>query len=104
MGDTEENLGSAKQISGSVDAGGAPAYQRIHLTPEAKRENVRGLLAGSLVLLLAVVILASFAQQWIHPDRDRELHEWMNLVFSPLVALVGAATGFYFGVNSARRD
>jgi len=65
---------------------------------------MRGLLAGALVLLLAMVVIASFLQQWIHPDRSKELHEWMNLVFSPLVALVGAATGFYFGAQSAKKD
>ncbi len=74
------------------------------LTPEAKRENMRGLLAGWLVALLALVVMASFTEQWIHPELDKDLHEWMNLVFSPLVALVGAATGFYFGSNSAKKD
>jgi hypothetical protein len=94
---SEQSLGP----TGSVDQ---RIYRRVRLTPEAKRENMRGFLAGSLVLLLATVVMASFLQQWIHPDRDKGLHEWMNLVFSPLVALVGAATGFYFGAQSAKKE
>jgi len=79
-------------------------FDKERLGPEAKRETVRGWLAGSLVFLLAVVVIASFVHQWLQPDRSKELHEWMNLVFSPLVALVGAATGFYFGAQSAKKD
>jgi hypothetical protein len=105
LSDTDEqDLGSAALDASKGFQLHRHWFRKVPLSPEAKRENVRGLLAGSLVLILAAVVFASFAQQWIHPDRDKELHEWMNLVFSPLVALVGAATGFYFGANSARRD
>ncbi len=95
---------SSEQSLGPTESADRRLYRWAPLTPEAKRENMRGWLAGSLVFLLAVVIIASFAHQWLHPDHSKELHEWMNLVFSPLVALVGAATGFYFGSQSAKKE
>jgi uncharacterized protein YggT (Ycf19 family) len=59
------------------------------------RENVRGWIVLSLIGLLAATILVSFILLWIHPDRSKELHDLLALVFGPLVALVGAATGYY---------
>jgi len=61
------------------------------------RENIRGVIALGLIALLSTVVVISLLLIWIHPDRSKELHELLVLVFGPLIALVGSATGFYFG-------
>lgn len=61
------------------------------------RENVRGTIALGLIGLLSVVVLFSLLLIWVHPDRSKELHNLLVLVFGPLIALVGSATGYYFG-------
>ena len=61
------------------------------------RENIRGKIALGLIALLSTVVVISLLLIWIHPDRSKELHELLVLVFGPLIALVGSATGFYFG-------
>jgi hypothetical protein len=61
------------------------------------RENIRGIIALGLIALLSMVVTISLLLIWIHPDRSKELHELLVLVFGPLIALVGSATGFYFG-------
>ena len=68
------------------------------------RESVRGWIALSLIGLLAATIIVSFILLWIHPDRSKELHDLLALVFGPLVALVGAATGYYFGSQAADKS
>jgi len=87
----EQNFGLAK----------ADDPYPYRLTSEAKRENMRGWLAAALFWLLALTLLGSFVLQWVHPERNKD---WLNMVLSPLVALVGAATGFYFGANSTKKD
>jgi hypothetical protein len=64
------------------------------------RENVRGNIAKSLVLLLWATVVASFVTLWISYsgyDKNTQLKELLTIVFAPIVALVGAATGYYFG-------
>lgn len=62
-----------------------------------KRENVRGKLAQGLTLLLAVVVLGAGAVLVAAPDRLEVMSEFLKIVFTPLVGLVGSAIGFYFG-------
>lgn len=76
----------------------------VRYNPDRVRENMRGLLAIWLIGIMAATIVGSFLLLWIHPDRSKELHELLALVFGPLVALVGAATGYYFGSQSANRS
>jgi hypothetical protein len=61
------------------------------------RENIRGIIALGLIALLSAVVVVSLILIWVHPERSKELHELLVLVFGPLIALVGSATGFYFG-------
>jgi hypothetical protein len=90
----------------SLDLGSAAdttfsGIETIPYDPTKARESVRGWIALSLIALLATTILVSFVLLWIHPDRSKELHDLLALVFGPLVALVGAATGYYFGSQAA---
>jgi hypothetical protein len=64
------------------------------------REQKRGLIALILVGLLAAVVLLSFAGLLTSRIELKDLKELLTVILSPLVALVGAATGFYFGEKS----
>lgn len=61
------------------------------------RENTRGMIALTLVGLLAAVLLLSMGGLIWGNTEMKELKELLTIILGPLVALVGAATGFYFG-------
>jgi hypothetical protein len=65
---------------------------------------MRGVLAGALVLTLALIVAGSF---WALASRAltiTDLDALLRMVFGPIVALVGAATGFYYGgVSESKR-
>lgn len=63
--------------------------------PEPKRENVRLLLAASLVGLVIFEVAAGFVALLAGTSID-DLRILLQIVFSPSVALAGSATGFYF--------
>ena len=97
MSDSELELGSA-----SSDP--SPVYDVKKYDPTKTRENFRGAIALVLIALMAVTVAVSLALIWVHPDRSKDLHDLLALVFGPLVALVGTATGYYFGSQAASRD
>lgn len=76
-----------------------PAFSEGDYDPSKDRENMRGTIAIVLISILASEIGASFVFIWIHPDRSKDLHDLLTVVFGPLIALVGAATGYYYAGN-----
>ncbi len=75
--------------------GGAPAV--VTTSIEASRETTRAWLAGGLTALLATVVLLITAGLifWDLPSQDAQ--DMLSLLLAPLVGLVAAATGFYYG-------
>lgn len=65
--------------------------------PSRTREWVRAAIALLLIGLLTGTIAASFAILWIGPFGISDTKELLAVLLSPLVGLVGAATGFYYG-------
>lgn len=82
--------------------------------PDRDREQKRGQIAGTLVTLLVVLTSAPFLlillrAVCVRATGDAEatatcggfpaidMKDLLNTVLTPVVALVGAATGFYFG-------
>lgn len=63
-------------------------------------ETTRAQIARALVALLAVVILFSFLTLWMAQPSGADLRELLTIIFSPLIALVSGAVGFYFGKRS----
>lgn len=59
---------------------------------ESRREWTRAALAGGLMTLLAAVILIILLTR-----PAQEAKDLLGVVIAPLVGLVGAATGFYYG-------
>jgi len=68
-----------------------------------QREYVREFLAKRLVLLLSALLAAGLLliglQRWTHVPVEA-VTSFFQLVFSPVIALVSAATGFYFGTST----
>jgi len=102
--ESEPDLSEAVIDLGSAADSTFSGLEVVPFDPMKARENVRGWIALSLIGLLAATIIVSFVLLWIHPDRSKELHDLLALVFGPLVALVGAATGYYFGSQAASKS
>ncbi len=82
----------------SVDiAGKAEPPETKPATIEEKQEKTRGAIAGALVALLFIIIIASFAAVWLKVQTVAEVKALLEVILAPVVALVGSATGFYFG-------
>lgn len=60
-------------------------------------EETRAQVARALVALLAVVILFSFLTLWMVAPTGDQLEGLLTIIFGPLIALVSAAVGYYFG-------
>jgi hypothetical protein len=59
---------------------------------ESRREWTRAVLAGGLMALLAAAMLIILLTKPVQEEKDL-----LGVVIAPLVGLVGAATGFYYG-------
>jgi hypothetical protein len=81
-----------------------PAPAITPYNPTRHREWVRGGIAVFLLVLLAGVIAVSFYSVLTPPEQTNTalLEKVLGVIFAPLIALVSAATGFYFGSQSGR--
>jgi hypothetical protein len=68
------------------------------------QETARATIAYILLAMLGAVILLSFFLLWAKPYHSEKLHALLQLLFGPLIALVGAATGYYFGAASVQQQ
>jgi hypothetical protein len=64
------------------------------------RERTRALLAGALCAVLTIVLLIVVIRAVLIMRTTKEATELLGVVLAPLVGLVGAATGFYYGGKS----
>jgi hypothetical protein len=67
--------------------------------PRPKEDGARRWIAFSLIALLAVVIISSMIIYTLPGTDKAELKDFLNLILSPLFALVSAATGFYYATK-----
>lgn len=66
--------------------------------PEPARDEARKWLAFMLVWLLCGMVLLSFIFLCVlEKENFANLKALLELIFAPVIALVGTATGFYFG-------
>ncbi len=71
--------------------------------PTRDRERVRGLLAAALIGLLSIVVLGLFVALLAGRLTIPELGQLAAVTISPIVGLLGAVLGFYFGEQSRDR-
>jgi hypothetical protein len=93
---TEEQLTEdpASQALGLVEVKERP------FNPDHDRERKRGIIALRLVYCLLGIDGFSLLYLTIYPDKTESLKQVLDILMSPIVGLVGAATGFYFGEKS----
>ncbi len=76
---------------------------------ERARDKARENIAYALIAILAGSILATLVLcAWLVGPYDADgnadrLVRVLNIVFGPIITLVGSATGFYFGAQTASR-
>jgi cytochrome c biogenesis factor len=90
-----------------IEAPPTPTTHEIDL----KQENTRKLLAIILLLILAAEVAAALI--WVFwafyftakdgKDISPLMKDILSIIFGPTIALVGAATGFYFGSNAGNK-
>jgi hypothetical protein len=88
-----------------VTASGLARDIRGQVSITQQRENVREFLAKRLIAILAGLLLIGFillaTERYTGLSTD-DIRAFFELVFTPLIALVSAATGFYFGSSTNR--
>lgn len=63
---------------------------------DVKREEKRGQIALYLIYILAFIVFLSLIRAYMYSDAG-DFKQILEILFSPIVGLVGTATGFYFG-------
>jgi hypothetical protein len=77
--------------------------------PDRARDKTRQNIAYALIAILAGTIVMTMVLTWwlISPadpaGNAERLVRVVNIIFGPIVTLVGSATGFYFGAQTASR-
>jgi hypothetical protein len=80
---------------------GAPQPAFVGQEPIGPREKTRGQVAAVLLGILAFLVAGSFISLWFDWASSEELDTLLTILFAPIIGLVGAATGFYFGERAA---
>jgi hypothetical protein len=74
-----------------------PAPHTVPYNPEPARERMRGAIVIFLLAILGGTVAASFVALWVDAITAEDLRTLLTLIFTPIIGLVGAATGFYYG-------
>jgi hypothetical protein len=69
-----------------------------HWNQDRDQEDTRSQLAKGLVWILFVIVVGAFVTAWT--GAIEPVLKVLQVVFGPIVALVGSAVGFYFAVRS----
>ena len=100
---TSSPPGNGTPASESVDLSTQPSPtietsipQGNRFDPEPQREIIRGKIALRLLWTLVGVLLLTFISMWLKMEEEK-LRTVLTIIFGPLVTLVSAATGFYYG-------
>ncbi|WP_376093565.1 hypothetical protein ACE7GA_25770 [Roseomonas sp. CCTCC AB2023176] len=90
-----------------LDQTAPPQPITIAYEPARDRENVRGHLAYIVVGIFAVLVVATFITAIFaifgSNGKVEGLLQVVGVLLSPVVALVGAVTGFYYGEKAGSR-
>jgi hypothetical protein len=90
----QETAGEPEEIDlGELDLSGPSPL----LGKARKVEDTRARLAFSLLALLSLVLVLLFVLLFIHTISTQEFTQLAGLLLAPLVGLVAAATGYYYG-------
>jgi len=79
----------------------APHAEKIPWSQDRTRETARGRIALALLGILGFIIAGAFVTLWANWGTGDEIDSLLTMIFAPVIGLVGAVTGFYFGEKSA---
>ena len=85
-------------------AGTAPALATTPYDPSQDREHLRGTLAKLLLAVLTVVAIGPVAALIFDKIDAATFKDILAGVFTPLLAVFGTITGFYFGNAQASQS
>lgn len=87
----------------SVAGGGPPVPRTEPYDPRRDQEKVRGWFAYIVLAMFVFVVLTAMASAiFASKDAWAQVAAALGLILSPVVGLVGAVTGFYYGEKSGR--
>lgn len=95
-----DQLDLTKTEDGSIIAIERPADKPYD--PDKDREQIRGYIALGLLALFMLIVFGSFLSLIFHWIPLNDLKEILTIIFGPLIALLSAVTGFYYGEQSKR--
>ncbi len=96
IGDAEYDL--TKKSTEKEDAPGLSAVISKPYDPAEDREKLRGKIALALVAILAFIVFSSVVLTLFQPLNGLDaIKSLLDILLAPIVGLVGAVTGFYFG-------
>lgn len=90
------DLTESEEAIESSEAEGA-SMELVPYDPAEDREKVRGSIAQTLVWLLVGIVALSILSVVFYAAALEPVKGILDLVLAPIVGLVGAVTGFYFG-------
>ena len=67
--------------------------------PRPKEDDARRTIAYLLLGLLGVMVISALLFVLFLPDRSTAMESLLQIIFTPIVTLVSAATGFYYGTK-----
>jgi hypothetical protein len=89
-----EHLDIARQVTLDTVEGD---YQGFHQSIAIRQEDARRWIALTIVLLLAFIVVASFASLWLRGSTPvDDIVKVISAIIGPVIGIVGAVTGFYF--------
>ena len=77
------------------------APETLPYNPGPQRERMRGALALVLLALFGLVIVFATSALWLQRIAIEDLKSFLEMIFTPLIALVGSVIGFYYGGKSS---
>jgi len=102
MSEAPRDAGNEWNLAEDGDVSHAYTPPSQEYNPEPDREKIRGKIAQELIWLLIGIIVLSLILVLLFPGDLEKIKTVLELILSPLFALVGTATGFYFGANSKK--
>ena len=70
--------------------------------PRPQEDSARRRIAYILLGLLGFILIWALSTVTFSPDKADKIVDVLQLILSPMIALVSAATGFYFGSKEAK--
>lgn len=102
MNDSDPTKVTVADFTGEPTSEGDKSPTSILYDPSRDRESVRGTIALTLVITLVVMIGTILVMAWDIGENVSAFKDIFTMLITPLIAVVGTVTGFYFGQQSSK--